>query len=60
MVYIRSQYKTKKTIFNIVSEIMEASEHGLATDLVDKVLYSTLRHPKMPLPHNIEEIMHMI
>jgi hypothetical protein len=60
MVYIRSQYKTKKTIFNIVSVIMEASEQGLAREFVEKVLYSTLRHPKMPLPHNIEETMHMI
>lgn len=58
--------RTKSAMKRLVSDILSKSakdegyERDVSQDFVNKIIYDTLRSPKMPLPQNVDEVMHMM
>lgn len=58
--------RTKKGLKRLVSDILststkdEVDKRGVSLEFVEKVIYDTLRSPKMSLPQNVDEVMHMM
>ena len=53
--FIRSYFRTKHNLKATLAPVMNESD-----DFVDQIIYNTLRHPKLPLPQNVDEVMHMM
>jgi hypothetical protein len=58
--------RIRRTLKQLLSQVLDGSlneeskDSDNSTTFVDTVIFGTLRYPMLPLPQNVDEIMHLM